>query len=94
MSGLPRNGVAGVLPSSAGTSGATALALATAWALACLALALGLAGAAFGRVEWVLAPARSCAAEGRRVFGTVGWVSWGLFAVYLLNAMGLYLARD
>jgi cation:H+ antiporter len=31
---------------------------------------------------------------GTRVFGTVGWVSWGLFAVYLLNAMGLYLARD
>jgi cation:H+ antiporter len=31
---------------------------------------------------------------GNRVFGTVGWVSLGLFTVYLLNALGLYLAQD
>ncbi|MCU0735652.1 MAG: sodium:calcium antiporter [Methylotetracoccus sp.] len=32
--------------------------------------------------------------SGNRVFGTVGWVSLGLFTVYLLNALGLYLAQD
>ena len=31
---------------------------------------------------------------GNRVFGTVGWVSLGLFTVYLLNALGLYLAQE
>lgn len=32
--------------------------------------------------------------SGTRVFGTVGWVSLGLFAVYLLNALGVYLAHE
>lgn len=31
---------------------------------------------------------------GTRLFGTVGWVSLGLFAVYLLNSLGLYLAQE
>jgi cation:H+ antiporter len=31
---------------------------------------------------------------GTRVFGTVGWVSLGLFAVYVLNSLGLYLAHE
>ena len=31
---------------------------------------------------------------GTRVFGTVGWVSLGLFAVYVLNSLGLFLAHD
>ncbi len=31
---------------------------------------------------------------GTRIFGTIGWVSLGLFTVYLLNALGLYLAHD
>jgi cation:H+ antiporter len=29
-----------------------------------------------------------------RVFKTVGWVSLGLFAIYLLNSMVLYLANE
>ncbi|MBM4200624.1 MAG: sodium:calcium antiporter [Gammaproteobacteria bacterium] len=31
---------------------------------------------------------------GTRVFGTVGWISLGLFAVYVLNSLGLYLAHE
>ncbi|WP_139558148.1 sodium:calcium antiporter [Methylotetracoccus oryzae] len=31
---------------------------------------------------------------GNRVFGTVGWVSLGLFAIYVLNSLGLYLLSE
>jgi cation:H+ antiporter len=31
---------------------------------------------------------------GTRVFGTVGWVSLGLFAIYVLNSLGLYLLSE
>lgn len=31
---------------------------------------------------------------GTRVFGTVGWISLGLFAIYVLNSLGLYLAHE